>query len=113
MSETLSKICRFGGAYTLWLISAALGLADILTVRMVIRGVAFALGADRWSLPAIEKFALLALGILWLVLLYPCEALYRKDAAISMSRLARRFAWVTGIELGILILANAALLLVI
>jgi len=113
MNETLSKIWRFGGAYILWLITAALGLLDILAARVVVRAVAFQLGADRWSLPAIEKFAFLALGIVWLVLVYLCEHLYQQDVAISMSRLMRRFARVTGIEVGILVLANVVPLLIL
>lgn len=113
MNETLSKIWRFGGSYILWLISAALGLVDILAFRTVVRVVAFRLGADRWSLPAIDKFVFLGLGIAWLVLIYICEHLYQQDAAIGMSRLVRRFAWVTGIEVGILVLAFILPLLIL
>jgi len=112
MSETVRKIWRFGGLYLLWLISAALGVADLFVARTVLRAVAFALGADQWSLPAIEKFGLLALGLLWLALVYVCEDLYQKADAVGMGRLVRRFAWVTGIEVGFLILANVALLLI-
>jgi hypothetical protein len=112
MSETVRKIWRTGGSYLLWLISAALGVADMLVARTVLRAVALELGADRWSLPAIEKFGILALGIVWLALVYVCEARYEKDAAIGMDRLLRRFAWVTGFEVGFLVLANVALVLI-
>ncbi|MGA9349406.1 MAG: hypothetical protein WBW48_11470 [Anaerolineae bacterium] len=112
MSETVRKIWRFGGLYLLWLISAALGVADLLVSRTVLRAVAFALGADRWSLPAIEKFGFLALGLLWLALVYVCEAIYEKDAAVGMGQLVRRFAWVTGVEVGFLVLANVVLWLI-
>jgi len=113
MSETMRKIWQFGGLYLLWLMSAALGVADLFVARTLLRAVAVALGADQWSLPAIEKFGFLALGILWLALVYVCEALYQKDAAVSMGRLVRRFAWVTGIEVGFLVLANVALWLIL
>lgn len=112
MSETVRKVWRFGGLYLLWLISAALGVADMLVARIVLRAVAFELGADRWSLSAIEKFGFLALGIVWLALVYVCEARYQKDAAVGMGRLVRRFAWVMGIEVGFLVLANVVLLLI-
>jgi hypothetical protein len=112
MSETVRKIWQFGGLYLLWLVSAALGVADLLVARTVLGAAAFELGADRWSLPAIEKFGFLALGIVWLVLVYVCEALYQKDAAVGMGRLVRRFAWVTSIEVGFLVLANVALWLI-
>ena len=112
MSETVRKIWRFGGFYLLWLVSAALGVADLLVARTLLRAVAFELGADPFSLPAIEKFGVLALGLLWLALVYVCEARYRKDAAVGMSRLLWRFAWVTGIEVGFLVLANVALILI-
>jgi hypothetical protein len=112
MSETIRKIWRAGGSYLLWLVSSALGVVDMLVARTVLRAVAFELGADRWSLPAIDKFGFLALGIVWLVLVYVCEARYQKDAAVGMDRLVRRFAWVTGIEVGFLVLANVALMLI-
>jgi hypothetical protein len=112
MNETVRKIWREGGSYLLWLISAALGVADLLVARTLLRAVAFELGADRWSLPAIDKFGFVALGIVWLALVYVCEARYQKDAAVGMDRLVRRFAWVTGFEVGFLVLANVALVLI-
>ena len=112
MNEIARKIRREGGSYLLWLISAALGVADMLVARTVLRAVALKLGADRWSLPAIEKFGILALGIVWLALVYVCEARYQKDAAVGMDRLVRRFAWVTGVEIGFLVLANVVLWLI-
>lgn len=112
MNETVRKIWREGGSYLLWLISATLGVADLLVARTVLRVVALKLGADRWSLPAIEKFGISALGIFWLALVYVCEARYQKDAAVGMDRLVRRFAWVTGFEVGFLVLANVALVLI-
>lgn len=113
MSETVRKIWQFGGLYLLWLMSAALGVADLFVARTLLRAMAVALGADQWSLPAIEKFAFLALGLLWLALVYVCEAVYQRDAAVGMGRLVRRFAWVTGIEVGFLILANVVLWLIL
>ena len=112
MSETLRKIWQFGGLYLLWLGSAALGVADLLVARTVLRVVAFALGADHRSLLAVDKFGFVALGIVWLALVYVCEALYQKAAAVGMGRLVRRFAWVTGIEIGFLVLANVVLWLI-
>jgi hypothetical protein len=111
MSETLRKIWQVGGYYLLWLISAALGVADMLVARMFLRAVAVELGADEFSLPAVEKFGFVALGVIWLALVYLCEALYERGAAVGMGRLLRRFAWVTGFEVAFLVLANAALLL--
>ena len=111
MSEIVGKMWRFGGFYLLWLVSAGLGVVDTLVAWTVVQAVAIKLGANRWSLPAVRNFSIVALGILWLVLVYVCEARYRKDAAVGMGRLARRFAWVTGIEVGFLALANVALLL--
>jgi hypothetical protein len=113
VSQTGRKIWRYSAPYILWLASAALGVADLLAARAVLRAVAFQLGADRWSLPAIEKFGFLGLGLAWLVLVYLCEALYQKDAAVGMNRLLRRFIRVTAVQVGFLVLANAVLLLVL
>lgn len=77
------------------------------------RAVAFRLGADRWTLPTIEKFGFVALGLAWLALVYICEALYQRDAAVSMGRLVRRFLWVTGVQVGFLILVTLALWLML
>ncbi len=111
MSETLRKIWQVGGYYLLWLISTALGVADMLVARVLLRAVAVALGADQFSLPAVEKFGLVTLGVTWLALVYLCESLYERAAGVGMGRLLRRFAWVTGFEVAFLLLANAALLL--
>ncbi len=113
MGQIGRKLWRSGGPYLLWLTSAALGAADLLVARTLLRAVAFRMGADRWSLPAIEKFSFVAFGIAWLVLVYLCEALYQRDALMGMDRLMRRFAWVTGVEVGFLVLANVALLLML
>jgi hypothetical protein len=113
MNEIVRKIWRSSGFYILWLFSAGLGMVDILVAWTVLQAVAVKLGASRWSLPAVRNFSIVALGILWLVIIYLCEARYRKDAAVGMGRLARRFAWVTGVEVGFLVLANLALLLIL
>ncbi|MCS7222632.1 MAG: hypothetical protein RML36_15140 [Anaerolineae bacterium] len=113
MSQIGRRIWRSGGPYLLWLVSTALGVADLLVARTLLRAVAFRLDADRWTLPTIEKFGFVALGLAWLALVYICEALYQKDAAVSTSRLVRRFAWVTGVQIGFLILANLALWLML
>ncbi len=113
MSQIVRKLWRLAAPYLLWLISAALGVVDLLVARTLLRAVAFALGADQWLLPAIEKFGFLALGLIWLALVYVCEALYQKDAGMGMSQLLRRFAWVTGVEAGFLALANVLMWVVL
>ncbi len=113
MGQIGRQVWRSIAPYLLWLASSALGVADLLAARSLLRAVAFRWGADRWSLPAIEKFGFVALGIAWLALVYLCEALYQKDAATSMGQLMRRFAWVTSVEVGLLALANLTLWLML
>jgi hypothetical protein len=108
----VSKIWQFTGLYILWLISSALGIVDLMALRLVIRTVAIALGAGMWTLPAIEKFAFLFLAIVCMVFIFWCEYLYRKALNISLKQLIRLFAQIAGIQIGLAVLASVLSLLI-
>lgn len=108
----VSKIWQFTGLYILWLISSALGIVDLMALRLVIRTAAVALGANMWTLPAIEKFAFLFLAIVCTAFIFWCEYFYRKALDISMKQLIRVFAQITAIQIGFAVLASALSLLI-
>lgn len=108
----VSKIWQFTGLYILWLISSALGVVDLMALRLVVRTGAVALGADMWTLPAIEKFAFLFMAIICTAFIFWCEYFYRKALNIGMKQLMRVFAQVTGIQIGLAVLASVLSLLI-
>jgi len=99
--------------YALWFITGALGLLDLVVARRVLLEVHFALRLNPWTLAAVDKFGLLILGIIWLVLFLLCEEWYRRAAALSLSRLLKRFAVVTAAQVASLGVAAGMILLVI
>jgi len=96
--------------YALWFITGALGLLDLVVARKVLLEVHFALRLNPWTLAAVDKFGLLSLGIIWLVLFLLCEEWYRRAAGLSLRRLLKRFAVVTGAQVGFLAVAGVILL---
>ncbi len=95
--------------YVLWFITGALGLLDLLVARRVLVEVHFALRMNPWTLAAVDKFGLLILAIIWLVLVLLCEDWYRGVAALSLNRLLKRFAVVMGAQVGFLAVAQVML----
>lgn len=96
--------------YALWFITGALGLLDLVVARRVLLEVHFALRVNPWALAAVDKFGLLILGITWLVLFLLCESWYQRAAALSLGRLLKRFAAVTGAQIGFLVAAGVMVL---
>lgn len=103
----------FGAAsYVLWLVTAALGVVDILIARRLLLESAVALNVNPWAHSAIDKFGLVILGIGWLILTYAAEAYYRKAVAENIRKLLRYFAVVTVSQIafgGLAILATLLL----
>lgn len=109
----MHRIWEFGRSYLLWLISAGLGLVDVLAARGMLRGLAVRLGATRWSLPIIDKFTFIALAIIWVVLILLCESYYQKASIVGIGCLMRRFFRVLAVELGCLALVVLLTLLAV
>ncbi len=97
----LTYIIQFilgAASYILWLVTAALGIVDLLLTRGLILEIARALDVNPWAHGAIDKFGLLILGIGWLILTYTAEAYYRRSAGVSLRKLLRSFGLVTVIQ---------------
>lgn len=108
----VNKIWQFTGLYILWLISSALGIVDLMALRLVVRTVAVALGADMWTLPAIEKFSFLFFAVVCTGFIFWCEYFYRKALNMGMKQLIRLFAQITAIQIGFAVLASVLSLLI-
>ena len=94
--RTLFLQIIFGAAcYILWIVTAALGIMDILLARRLLLEIAIALHVNPWAHSAIDKFGLVILGIGWLILTWVVEAYYRKATAENVRKLLRYFAVVT------------------
>jgi hypothetical protein len=85
--------------YLLWLVTAALGIADVLAARTLILEIAHASGLNPWAFGAVDKFGLIILGVGWIIWVYLWEARYRKAARTSSRNLLRSFGLATLIQL--------------
>jgi hypothetical protein len=94
------QIAGFVAVITLWLVSAAVGVLDLLVARALVMEMAYALNITPWAHGAIDKFAFFIFGIVWLILVYVIEHVYRKAADASPRKLIRTFARVTVVQLG-------------
>lgn len=91
--------------YLLWFASCGLFILNIVTALPALRAVAIAFGADQWTLPAVHRFSLLGLAVAAVVFFFWSEAGYRRASDVSLSRFLRAFAWVTGGQLVLMVIA--------
>lgn len=91
--------------YLLWFASCGLFILNIVTTLPALRAVAIAFGADQWTLPAVHRFSLLGLAVAAVVFFFWSEAGYRRASDVSLSRFLRAFAWVTGGQLVLMVIA--------
>ena len=120
MSEPKLKPRQFLPFYGLWLISAALSIADWLMLRAALTAIAAAVANSvpierqisgqwylRWAVGAVDKFAWLILGIIAILSVMSFEFIYR--TGLIRGKIKRRFASVTGIQVGLLLLSQVAI----
>ena len=120
MSEKKLKPRQFFPFYGLWLISAALSIADWLILRAALTSVAAAIADSvpierqisgnwylRWMVEAVDKFAWLILGILAMLSVMSFEFIYR--TGLIKGKIKRRFATVTSIQVSLLILSQVVI----
>ena len=119
MSEPKLKPRQFLPFYGLWLISAVLSIADWLMLRAGLTAIAAAI-ADavpiekqisghwylRWVVEAVDKFAWLILGIMAMLSVMFFEFTYH--TGLIKGKIKKRFAIVTGVQVGLLILGQIA-----
>ena len=99
------------GFYPLWFVSCGLCILDLYVIIQAVGAISIALGADMWTFPFINRFALFILGAIAVIFFFLSEAQYRKAAKVSVSRLLQVFAWVTGIQIGLLGLSYLLMLI--
>lgn len=120
MSEPKLKPRQFLPFYGLWLISAALSIADWLLLRAALTAIAAAIADSvpiekqisghwylRWMVEAVDKFAWLILGIIAVLSVMSFEFIYR--TGLIKGKIKKRFATVTGIQVGLLFLSQVAI----
>jgi len=120
MSEPKLKPRQFLPFYGLWMISAALSIADWLFLRAALTAIAAAIANAvpiekqisgnwylRWVVGAVDKFAWLIFGIMAVLSVMSFEYIYR--TGLIKGTIKKRFATVTGIQAGILALSALAI----
>jgi len=109
----VGQVTFAAASYVLWLITAAVGILTLLVARQLILEIAYALNVNPWAHGAIDKFGLLIFAIVWIILTYGTEAYYSKAAAVSLRKLLRRFALMTGTQVAFIGLALLAITLLV
>ena len=98
---TLGDLLRYMLAYICWALSAVLGMLAFWKIRSAINVLWPVFGGNRWAMGAIDRLAMLFLGIALLVYILAAEHLYR--SSITIAREARLRA-----EQGLPVQANRA-----
>jgi hypothetical protein len=96
VNSELNELWQSTRSYLLWFISCAIGFVNFAVALNTLRFVAVILGADQWTLPAIERFNLLGLIVILVIFFFWTEARYRKASQKSAYALLRSFTWITG-----------------
>jgi hypothetical protein len=117
MSEQKLKPKQVLLFYALWILSAVLCVLDALALRSAITAVAAAIANAvpmevqierqwhlRWTVGAVDKFALAILGIAAVLGIIALDGVYR--GAIFRGSIKKRFAIVTAIQAGVLIVSE-------
>jgi hypothetical protein len=120
MSEKKLKPIQFIPFYLLWGVSGLVCVLDWLVSRAAVTAVASAIAASipkevqierqwflRWPVAALDKFALVILGIVAMLVVMALDYVYR-DGLIK-GTIKKRFATVTAIQVGILLLSALAI----
>lgn len=120
MSEKKLKPAQYAPFILLWIVSAALSLADWFVLRRALVAVAAAIAQAvpverqierqwflRWPVAALDKFALVICGILAMISIMAFEWIYR-DGFIK-GTIRKRVAIVMGIQVGLLVLGGGAI----
>ena len=93
MSELVSPRLTFRDvlgyllAYLIWILGAAISMLALFVIRQMINVMWPVLGGSRWVLRAVDRFALVFLGLVWLVYSIFTEQFFRM--AITEVRLRR------------------------
>ena len=103
MRSSTRQALTYALCYLMWVVSAALGLFDLVISRGLLMSLITLVSANRWVLSSIDRFGLILLGIAWLAFVIALEGYYR--SGVDKGDLARRVGRVIAAELSVLALA--------
>ena len=86
---TLGDVLRYVLAYICWALSALLGFLTFWEMRSAINVLWPVFGGNRWAMGAIDRLALLFLGLVLLVYILAAEHLYRSSISIARETRSR------------------------
>jgi hypothetical protein len=117
MSEKTLNPMQFVSFSVLWMISGALSVLDWLTLRSAITNVVVVIANAvpiesqiknqwylRWTVPAVDKFVLVILGLC--AFLSICILDYYYQAGLLKGVIQKRFGLATAIQVGILVISG-------
>ena len=120
MSEKKLRTGQLPVFYLLWIVSAILSILDWFALRSAVTAVAVAIAASipmevqierqwyvRWPAAAVDKFAMACFGILAMLAIMSLEWIYR--TGFIKGTIKKRFAIVAAIQVGLLVLSQAAI----
>jgi hypothetical protein len=74
---TFKDLLSYLLAYWFWILGAAIALVAVFMIRQMLNVMWPAIGGNRWVMRAIDRFALVFLGLVWLVYSILTEQLFR------------------------------------
>jgi hypothetical protein len=83
---TAGDIFGYALAYLCWFCTAAIGMLAVFHTRDMINVIWPVLGGNRWVLRAVDRFALLFIGLIWLVYVIFIEQYYRSSITVVRDR---------------------------
>lgn len=94
-----ASVLLWAACYILWTLLFAAGFFLTTQVRAVFTGLAELTPANYWMISAVDRYALLLLGVVWLVLALVLEAYLRGGVqkGIFWPRAGRVVLWVVGL----------------
>lgn len=94
-----APVLLWAACYVLWILLFASGFFLITQARALFAGLAELTPANYWIISAVDRYALLLLGVVWLVLALALEAYLRGGVqkGIFWARAGRVVLWVVGL----------------
>ena len=92
--------------YSLWLLTVALAILDMLVARHLLLAAYVALRLGKWTFGLLDKAGTVIIGLLCLILVFLAEDWYRRSANIGLGVLVKWFAVVTAGQVAFGLLAR-------
>ena len=103
----LRAIGRWSLVVLAWCVTAALGLADLVSVRSCVLQIMVIRGANAYQLSAVDKWSILPLGLLWLGTVLYVQYHYGGAALMGFRILGLRWLRITLVQVAVFLVFSS------